>query len=99
MCLNTIHTGSGMKAAPKAKIDDGLMDIIILKKTPSCRLLLLLPKIFTGEHVHSSYIDYVQAKTLCIKPDKNEMLNIDGENKFNTPISITVLPKKISILY
>ena len=29
--LNTIHTGKGMKAAPNALLDDGLIDIIILK--------------------------------------------------------------------
>ena len=30
MCLNTIHTGKGMKAAPNAKLDDGLFDVIII---------------------------------------------------------------------
>ena len=44
MCLNTIHTGKGMKAAPNAKLDDGLFDIIILnEKISKFKLLKLLP--------------------------------------------------------
>ena len=32
--LNTIHTGKGMKAAPNALLDDGLLDIILLGPIP-----------------------------------------------------------------
>ena len=52
--LNTIHTGKGMKAAPKALLDDGLIDIIILRPSISkFELLNLLPKIYTGKHIYS----------------------------------------------
>tara|TARA_Y100000590_G_scaffold29440_1_gene32867 strand:- start:110 stop:997 length:888 start_codon:yes stop_codon:yes gene_type:complete len=100
MCLNTIHTGKGMKAAPNAKLDDGLLDIILLdSKISIIGLLFLLPKIFTGKHIESKYIDYLQAKSLSIKPLIDEILNIDGENKLKTPVKVSVLPQKINIFY
>ena len=100
MCLNTIHTGKGMKAAPNAKLDDGLLDIILLdSKISIIGLLFLLPKIFTGKHIESKYIDYLQAKSLSIKPSIDEILNIDGENKLKTPVKVSVLPQKINIFY
>lgn len=100
MCLNTIHTGKGMKAAPKAKIDDGLLDIILLdSKISMIGLLFLLPKIFTGKHIESKYVEYLQAKSLSIKPLKDEILNIDGENKLMTPVNISIISKKINIFY
>ena len=96
--LNTIHTGKGMKAAPKALLDDGLIDIIILKPSiTKFALLKLLPQIYTGEHINSEHIEYITAKKIEIYPLYNETLNIDGEMKCKTPLSISILPKKINI--
>ena len=100
MCLNTIHTGKGMKAAPRALLDDGLLDIILVDaKISIWNLIFLLPKIFTGKHIYSKYVEYIQAKKIKIKPKKNEMLNVDGENKLFTPVSISVIDQKIKIYY
>ena len=60
LCCNTIHTGKGMKIAPKAKIDDGLMDVIVVKKTNRLKLFSLFPKIFSGKHIEDSLVDYYQ---------------------------------------
>tara|TARA_Y100000994_G_scaffold69623_1_gene56928 strand:+ start:899 stop:1783 length:885 start_codon:yes stop_codon:yes gene_type:complete len=99
LCLNTIHTGKGMKAAPNAILNDGFIDVIILKSSISkLELLLLLPKIFSGKHILSKKVKYVKAKNLSIIPEKDEKLNIDGEMKQQTPISIEVLPKQINVL-
>ena len=98
LTLNTIHTGKGMKAAPRAKLNDGLIDIIILKsKISKLELILLLPKIFSGKHILSNKIEYVQAKQINIIPEENEILNIDGEMKCSTPVNISIIPQIIEI--
>jgi YegS/Rv2252/BmrU family lipid kinase len=100
MCLNTIHTGKGMKAAPNAKLDDGFFDIIIINaKISKLKLLKLLPKLFTGNHIFSKDVEYLQAKHLEINSDSIDMLNIDGENKYQTPISVDIIPKVLNIFY
>ena len=68
---------------------------------------LLLPRIigmswakrmiFTGEHIHSKYVQYHQVKQISLKPDSNEILNVDGELKGTTPLSIEVNSKKLCI--
>ena len=96
---NTIHTGKGMKAAPEAILNDGLIDVIILKSSISkIELLFLLPKIFSGKHILSKKVEYRKVKNLSIIPEKNEKLNIDGEMKHQTPLSIKVLPEQIKVL-
>jgi len=98
LCSNTIHTGKGMKAAPHAKLDDGLLDINIVKyNIPTLSLISLLLKIFKGNHIKSKYVEYKQIKKLELYPSKDEILNIDGENKWNTPVKISVMPKKLTI--
>jgi len=87
-----------MKISPKAKIDDGLMDVVIVKAGPSrLKLLKLLPKIFDGTHIKEKEVLYLQAKEIELITDE-EVLNIDGELKGKTPISIKVLPNRITLL-
>ena len=95
---NTIHTGKGMKIAPNAKMNDGLLDIVILKSDISMfNLLILLPQIFTGKHILSKKIQYVQAKEISIDPKEEETLNIDGEIKCKTPVKVSIIPQRLEI--
>ena len=89
-----------MKAAPNAKLDDGLFDIIIVKGSISrFQLVKLLTKIFTGEHIKSNHVEYLQAKKIDIIPETQESLNVDGEIKGKTPVSISIIPNRIRIFY
>ena len=98
LICNTMYTGNAMMAAPQAEIDDGLLDVIILnKEITRFKLLQLLPKLFKGEHIKSSYVEYKQAKKIILKPQHNEILNIDGEIKNYSPVTIKVLKHQLSI--
>ena len=94
LICNTIYTGNAMMAAPNAKLDDGLLDVIILNKTITrFKLLQLLPTLFKGEHINSPYVKYKQVKKIVLEPKNNEILNIDGEIMGSTPIQVNVIPK------
>ncbi len=95
---NTIHTGKAMKAAPKAKLDDGLIDLVIVKKASRLKLLLLFPKLFTGDHLKSPLVEYRQVKKFSIKPEISSDLNIDGELVGQTPINVSVEQKLLNVL-
>ena len=59
---NTIHTGKGMKMAPLAQLNDGLIDLIIARKAGRIKLLTLFPKLFSGAHVGDPLVEYRQVK-------------------------------------
>ena len=95
---NTIYTGKGMMIAPKALMDDGLLDLIIIKNNIGrLALIKLFIQIFKGEHIHSKYVDYHHIKTFSIQSKNQEPLNIDGEIKGSTPVKVTILENKLSI--
>ena len=96
-CCNTIHTGKGMKIAPDAKFDDGLMDVIAVRKTTRIKLFRLFPKIFSGEHTSDPIVNYYQTNNITIKPEIDSPLIIDGEIIGKTPCRINMLPKKLDI--
>ena len=48
--LNTSTYGAGLRFAPKAQIDDGLLDVVLIEDLSTFGVLALLPRlIFTGE--------------------------------------------------
>ena len=95
---NTIHTGRAMKAAPKAKLDDGLLDIVIVKKANRFKLLLLFPQLFSGNHIKSPLVEYKQIKRFSIKPKLDSDLNIDGELVGRTPVEVSVEKGLVNVL-
>ena len=95
---NTIHTGKAMKMAPIAELDDGKIDLLIVRKTSRVNLLKLFPKLFTGEHVKSKLVEYRQVQKFSIITDENSSLIIDGELIGNTPVHVTMEPRRINVL-
>lgn len=99
LICNTIHTGKGMKAAPKAKFNDGQLDIVSVKSQISFfQLIKLFTKIFTGKHIHSPFVNYINAQTINLIPENNEVLNVDGDARGGTPVKIKILKNKLSII-
>ena len=95
---NTIHTGKGMKMAPMAQLNDGLIDLIIAKKASRLKLLLLFPKLFSGAHVGDPLVEYRQVNQFSIIPQEDNLLNIDGEMIGSTPIHVTVEQGLVNVL-
>ena len=95
---NTIHTGKGMKMAPLAQLNDGLIDLIIARKASRLKLLMLFPKLFSGGHVGDPLVEYRQVKEFSIIPQEENLLNIDGELIGSTPIHVIVEQGLVNVL-
>jgi len=94
---NSRKTGGDMIMAPDAKIDDGLLDVVILNKVSRRRLLSALPKIFTGTHLQMAEVEQFRAREMTFRPAIEKVLTPDGEIVGSTPITVQVLAKKIRL--
>jgi len=94
---NTQYTGKGMRIAPHARLDDGLIDLVIVRDASRLKLLKVFPKIFDGSHVSDPIVEYHQVKRYSIIPEEENILNIDGELKGTTPFEVEVLPKAFQV--
>tara|TARA_X000001036_G_scaffold436202_1_gene478890 strand:+ start:189 stop:1079 length:891 start_codon:yes stop_codon:yes gene_type:complete len=93
IACNSMHVGKGMKMAPKAKLDDGLIDLIIIKAGASrTRLLKVLPKLFDGSHINEPEVSYLQVENFELIPPSDDKLNIDGEIIGKTPVKVQMIP-------
>jgi len=96
VALNTIHTGKGMKMAPHAKLNDGLIDTILVRDVSKLRAVKIFIQVFFGNHIFDPSVEYQQVKTFSICT-QGDLLNIDGENTGHTPIDVSVVPNALQI--
>ncbi len=89
---NTIFSGSGMRLAPRAKVDDGKIDVVILRDASRRQLLRMFTKVFDGSHVDMPCVEYYQVRSLSILSADRDPLDLDGEIKGTVPMSLEVIP-------
>ena len=49
---NSAYYGSGMKIAPTASVEDGVLDVVVIEAASRLALMRSLPKVYDGAHVH-----------------------------------------------
>lgn len=97
---NGQYFGGGMHVAPMAKIDDGLLDVVIFKDFTKLDAVFKLHKIYSGAHLLDKNVHYVQAKKIQIEPLKKRIVEIeaDGERVGQLPASFELLEEKLAII-
>ena len=96
LALNNVHTGKGMRMAPNAILDDGLIDIIFVRNASKPRVLKIFTQLFSGTHVEDPHVEYSQITSFDIETE-NDPLNIDGENIGASPIKVELINKAVRI--
>jgi diacylglycerol kinase (ATP) len=94
---NSKYTGGDYLIAPRAKIDDGKLDLIILNKLSRINLLKTFPKIFDGSHVDTQFVDYIQAKTIKLETNVPKILSPDGEVCGEFPAEVSCISGAIDL--
>lgn len=95
---NGQYIGGGMKITPKADLEDGLLDICMVRRMPKLKLLVLFPKVFSGSHLGIPGVKYLRGKKVSIISPQNIWVNGDGELLQETTPTFTILEKSLNIL-
>jgi len=80
LAMNGQFIGGGTRIAPQAALDDGLLDMVLVKQTGKLNLLLHLPQALKGAHLHLSMVEAGSvARLACSLAEPIDYLAIDGE--------------------
>ncbi|CAN5477132.1 diacylglycerol kinase [soil metagenome] len=90
---NSRLIGGGKLIAPRALIDDGLLDVCVIEEMPALEFVALLRRVAAGEHVDDPRVRYLQASTLTITLDRAIKVNTDGEVLEASSCEYRVLPR------
>lgn len=94
---NSRYTGTSFLIAPEAKIDDGLLDVIILKKISRLKILRLFPSIYSGKHIKYQEVESKKIKSITIEAQASLPLMPDGEFIGQTPVKINCIKQTLKI--
>lgn len=95
IACNTIFAGAGMQLAPRASVDDGRMDVVIVRRASRWQMFRFFSRVFSGSHVELPCVEYYQVRSFSILADNSEPLDIDGEIRGTLPVSIRMIPRAV----
>ncbi|WP_160724042.1 diacylglycerol/lipid kinase family protein [Bacillus sp. USDA818B3_A] len=90
--------GGGMKIAPEAKPDDGLLDITVVHQLSRLKLILVFISVFWGKHVFFTEVKTYRGKNITIQSPAKQYVHADGEHIGFTPLSIHLQAKALEVL-
>ena len=90
--------GGGMRIAPDAALDDGLLDVCVVRRVSRATLLRHFPRVFRGEHTRHPDVIVRRGASVRVETEHPEDVYADGEWSGQTPASWTVQRRGLRVL-
>lgn len=90
--------GGGMRIAPGARPDDGLLDVVRLGALGRLELARWLPTVYWGGHLANPRIALRRAARVRVEADAPLPVQLDGELGAHTPLDVEICPGALRLL-
>ncbi|WP_432043031.1 YegS/Rv2252/BmrU family lipid kinase [Streptomyces cadmiisoli] len=98
VAANSAYYGSGRIIAPGARVDDGLLEVVMIREAPRRLFFALMQELKSGDHVHRPEVRIVQGREVRIEADREVPWGADGEVDAVLPVTARVLPGALTVL-
>jgi diacylglycerol kinase (ATP) len=95
---NTPFYGGGMKIAPQAKMDDGVLDVCVVGGMDPFKLFCMFPTISSGQHLNVREVEYFQTARVRVETEHPLDVYADGEYVCRTPVEVGVQSAALKIV-
>jgi diacylglycerol kinase (ATP) len=97
---NGTYAGGGMMFAPGARLDDGLMDVVMASGGLTRAMILSeLPRIRRGAHLSNPKVRIMQATRVHINTTEDSLLiEADGNVRGRTPVTFQIIPGALRVI-
>ena len=95
---NARQTGGGSLLTPRAQLNDGLLDLLVVRAVPRLDFLAMLPDLRSGTHLESPDIVYTQAERIVITTTDTLSVNADGEPIRGTRFEYRLAPDPLVVM-
>jgi diacylglycerol kinase (ATP) len=89
--------GGGMRVTPDASFDDGLLDVLLLRRISTPEFLRVFPSVFKGTHTSHPAVEVLQARSVRLEAT-GIVSYADGERFAPLPMTIDVVPGALTVL-
>lgn len=95
---NSGYYGSGMHVAPDAVVDDGLLDVVVIRAANKLRLIRAMPRLYDGTHVAMPEVVVLRGRTVSVTAARPTLAYGDGERLGPLPVTASVRPRALRVL-
>jgi diacylglycerol kinase (ATP) len=95
---NNVSYGGGIHLTPRAKLDDGLLDVCIVPYLGKLELLRWVPRAYRGQHLRHPRIIYFQTRKVSLSTTSRLELFGDGEFMQELPATIEIVPRALPVI-
>lgn len=95
---NGRYVAGGTLIAPEAKVDDGLLDLVLVPAAEAGALAMIAARIALGQHLESDGVIFRRAATVAVQSTPGMWFNVDGELVGNEPAVFEVMPRALRFL-
>ena len=98
LLANGRYFGGAMLAAPEAELDNGMLDLLMLKEISLAKFLWHLPKIYKGTHLNIPEVFFQKVRKFTASSTEQIILDIDGESPGYLEATFEVLPRILKLI-
>ena len=89
--------GGGMRVAPDARLDDGLLDVMVVAPLSRIRFLSIFPRVYAGTHVRDPQVSIRRGRRVGLHAP-GIVAYADGERIGALPLTCEVVPAAVIVL-
>lgn len=94
---NGEYYGGGMRIAPGASVEDGLLDVCIVGNISRLTAIRQLPNLYRGTHTAHPAVEMHRARCIDIQGDADTRIHLDGEPFGTLPVRIEMHRAALSV--
>jgi diacylglycerol kinase (ATP) len=95
---NASAYGGGMKIAPQAQLDDGKLDVCIVRAMDTLKLFCLFPTVYFGKHLSFREVEYSQTESARLETEFPLDVYADGEYVCKTPVEFSIARDALKVI-
>ena len=103
LCVaNARYFGGGMKIAPEAKLNDGLLDVVAIGDLSAFTILTNSYRIYLGRHLGMQQVHHTQVKRITARPAQQSdevTVEVDGELVGRLPATFEILSRALRVRF
>jgi diacylglycerol kinase (ATP) len=97
LICNSNSVGGFERLAPEASLDDGMLDVLVLRKCNLADFIRIVSTALRGEHLNDPHVIHFKASSLQVTSPDYVQINLDGELGGTLPCQFSVLPTHLRI--
>jgi diacylglycerol kinase (ATP) len=95
---NSRSYGGGMRVFPDARIDDGLLEICIVRALSTPAFLRAFPRVFRGTHTSHPKVTMLRGTRVSVEANRRIQVYADGERVGSLPAVFEVRPAALRLV-